>query len=86
MAFASGKSGAGAITRAASGRTLLTLAQSLLCGEEALMDLGLRGSRVLITGGSRGIGLAVADALGAEGAAVGWSPVTPPAWSRPRST
>jgi len=35
------------------------------------MDLGLRGSRVLITGGSRGIGLAVADALTAEGAAVG---------------
>src|SRR6202022_1606967 len=29
------------------------------------MDLGLRGSRALITGGSRGIGLAVADALAA---------------------
>jgi 3-oxoacyl-[acyl-carrier protein] reductase len=35
------------------------------------MDLGLNGSRVLITGGSRGIGLAVAEALAAEGAAVG---------------
>ena len=35
------------------------------------MDLGLRGSRVLITGGSRGIGLAVADAVAAEGSAVG---------------
>jgi 3-oxoacyl-[acyl-carrier protein] reductase len=35
------------------------------------MDLGLRGYGALITGGSRGIGLAVADALAAEGAAVG---------------
>src|SRR5580693_9014690 len=35
------------------------------------MDLGLQGSRVLITGGSRGIGFAIADAVAAEGAAVG---------------
>lgn len=35
------------------------------------MDLGLRGTRVLITGGSRGIGLAAAQSLAAEGAAVG---------------
>jgi NAD(P)-dependent dehydrogenase (short-subunit alcohol dehydrogenase family) len=35
------------------------------------MDLGLRGTRALITGGSRGIGFAVAGALAAEGAAVG---------------
>ena len=35
------------------------------------MDLGLHGARVLITGGSRGIGFAIADALAAEGASVG---------------
>jgi len=35
------------------------------------MEIGLQGSRVLITGGSRGIGLAIAEALVAEGAAVG---------------
>jgi 3-oxoacyl-[acyl-carrier protein] reductase len=35
------------------------------------MDLGLRGTRALITGGSRGIGFAVAESLAAEGASVG---------------
>ena len=35
------------------------------------MDLGLSGSRALISGASRGIGFAVAEALAAEGAAVG---------------
>jgi 3-oxoacyl-[acyl-carrier protein] reductase len=35
------------------------------------MNLGLRGARALVTGGSRGIGFAVAGALAAEGAAVG---------------
>jgi len=34
------------------------------------MDLELSGRRALITGGSRGIGLAIAHALGAEGVAV----------------
>ena len=34
------------------------------------MDLGLDGARALVTGGSRGIGLAVARALAAEGARV----------------
>ena len=35
------------------------------------MDLSLRGDRVLITGGSRGIGLATARSLAAEGASIG---------------
>jgi len=34
------------------------------------MDLGLTGSRAVVTGGSRGLGLAIADRLAAEGADV----------------
>src|SRR3954451_22251719 len=35
------------------------------------MDLGLKGARALVTGGSAGLGAAVARALAAEGAKVG---------------
>ena len=34
------------------------------------MDLGLQGARAVVTGGSKGMGLAIAELLGAEGASV----------------
>src|SRR6202022_2698459 len=37
---------------------------------EAIMDLGLKGKSVLVTGGSKGIGLAIVELFAAEGANV----------------
>lgn len=40
------------------------------------MDMGLKGKRVLLTGGSRGVGRAVARALAREGASIAFSYVS----------
>ena len=34
------------------------------------MDLGLAGSKAVVTGGSKGMGLAIAETLASEGASV----------------
>jgi 3-oxoacyl-[acyl-carrier protein] reductase len=46
------------------------------------MDLELGGARALVTGGSRGLGLAAADALAREGAAIGLVARNPAALDR----
>src|SRR5258707_2655788 len=46
------------------------------------MDLGLKGKRVLVTGGSKGFGLACAEAFAAEGAEVRIASRNPPAGAK----
>ena len=41
--------------------------------EEQAMDMGLKAKRVLLTGGSRGVGMAIARSLAREGASVAFS-------------
>src|SRR5207237_7226021 len=40
---------------------------SVLRGEGAAMDLGLKGKKAIVTGATRGIGRAIANLLAAEG-------------------
>ena len=49
------------------------------------MELGLTGKRALVTGSSRGIGYAIAEALAAEGVRVALAARTAPILRRRRS-
>ena len=48
------------------------------------MNLQLTGKTVLITGASKGIGLAAAHALPTRAATFTWPPVQPTHWQMPR--
>ncbi|MHC4828118.1 MAG: SDR family NAD(P)-dependent oxidoreductase, partial [Planctomycetota bacterium] len=64
--FSSRARGNGLLSAPAAGRDA-GFGSRVSCSEEDLMDLGLEGKSAIVTGGSIGIGTAIALALAREG-------------------